>query len=91
MMKIAVTFFIIKMVKIAVIFFIIKLYAQNVFAFYFMLEALFILKIFKFLFWSFGHAEIQFNEKAKVNFKIYDAIDWTASNHNTHIDQYLKK
>lgn len=32
MMKIAVIFFIIKMVKIAVIFFIIKLYARNVFS-----------------------------------------------------------
>ena len=26
-----------------------------------------------------------------VNFKIYDVTDWTASNHNTHIAQYLTK
>ena len=26
-----------------------------------------------------------------VNFKIYDATDWTANNYNTYIVQYLKK
>ena len=32
-----------------------------------------------------------FDRKAKVHFKIYDVIDWTANNDNTHIAQYLKK
>ena len=26
-----------------------------------------------------------------VKFKIYDVTDWTASNYNTHISQYLRK
>ena len=30
-------------------------------------------------------------ESYKVNFKIYDVIDWTADNHNSYIALYLKK
>ena len=37
--------------------------------FLFHLKALFVVKIFKFLFWLFGHAEKQFDLKDKVNFK----------------------
>ena len=36
-----------------------------------MLKALFVLKVFKFLFLLFGDVEEQLNKRAKVNFKIY--------------------
>ena len=49
-------------------------------AFYFTLKALFILKMFKFLSWLFGHVE---------NFEIYDVTAWLTMNFNTHIAQYL--
>ena len=39
--------------------------------FYFMLKALFILEILKFLCWLFDYLEKQFDKKAMVNFKIY--------------------
>ena len=48
-------------------------------AFYFILKALFILKIFTFLSWLFGHVE-----------KL-DVTIWFTKNCNTYIDQYLKK
>ena len=51
---------------------------------YFMLKALFLIEIFKFLCWLFGHVEKQPNKKAVVNFKIYDVTDWTTNNENTH-------
>ena len=60
-------------------------------AFYFMLKPLFVLEIFKFLFWRFGYVEKRLHKKAKVNFKIYDVTDWTTNNYNTDIVQYLKK
>ena len=60
-------------------------------AFYFMLKALFVLEIFKFLTCLFVYVEKQLDKKAMANFKIYDTTDWTANNYNTHITQYLKK
>ena len=36
-------------------------------AFYFILKALFVLKIFKMLPWYFGHVEERFDQKNKVN------------------------
>ena len=45
---------------------------------YFTIKALFVLKIFIFLYW-------------RVNFKIYDVTTWLTNNCNTHIVQYLKK
>ena len=41
-------------------------------AFYFILKALFVLKIFTFLPLHFGHVEKRLDQKDKVNFKIYD-------------------
>ena len=38
--------------------------------FYFVLKALFVLKIFKFLSWLFGYVGKWFDKKAKFNFKI---------------------
>ena len=60
-------------------------------AFYFTLKANFVLKIFKFMSWLFGHVEKRLNSKDKFSFKIYDATVWLTNNRNTHIDQYLKK
>ena len=41
-------------------------------AFYFILKALFILKIFKFLSRLFGHVGKTVHQKGKFNFKIHD-------------------
>ena len=57
-------------------------------AFYFILKALFILQIFKFLSSIFWSCRKRFDEKAKVNFRIYE---WETNSYNTHIAQYLKK
>ena len=51
-------------------------------AFYFILKALFVLKLFKCL---------PRLESFKVNFKIYDVTMWLTSNSNAHIVQYLMK
>ena len=57
-------------------------------AFYFTLIALFVLKIFTFLSWLFGYIGKRFDQKVKVNFKIYDFAGWTANNSNTHCPIY---
>ena len=59
--------------------------------FYFMLKARFVLEIFTFLSWLFGYLETRLDEKAMVNFKIYDMADWATNNYNTYITQYPKK
>ena len=41
-------------------------------AFYFTMEVLFVLKIFRFLSQPFGFVEKQLDQKDKVYFKIYD-------------------
>ena len=56
-----------------------------------MLKALFILELFTFLSWRFGHEEKPLDKKAKVNFEIYDVTDWIKNNDNTHIAQQLRK
>ena len=52
---------------------------------YFILKALFVLKIFTFLSMKKGLI------RNKVNFKIYDVTTWITSNYNTHIAKYLIK
>ena len=42
---------------------------------YFIIKAFFGLEIFTFLSWLFGYVEEQLDEKAKVNFKIFDVMD----------------
>ena len=59
--------------------------------FYFRLKTLFVFEICIFLSWLSGYVEEQFDKKAKVNFKIYDVTDWTASNHDKNIAWHLKK
>ena len=53
--------------------------------FYFVWKALSILKMFKFLFWLFGHVGKWLDNKAKFIFKIHDLKDWQRNNYNTHI------
>ena len=60
-------------------------------AFYFILKALFIPKIFNFLTWPFGHVEKTAWLKYKVNFKICDVAAWLTNSYNTYIVQYLTK
>ena len=57
---------------------------------YFTLKAIFVLEIFKFLSWPFGHIEKRLDKKAKVNIKIRDVTDWATNNYKTYIAQYLK-
>ena len=45
-------------------------------AFYFILNAVFVLKISRFLCWLFGHVEKMAIYKDKINFKIYDVTAW---------------
>ena len=44
-------------------------------AFYFMLKALFVIKILKCLFSVFDHVGKPLDKKANINFKIYDIKD----------------
>ena len=60
-------------------------------AFYFTSKALFVLKVFKFLSWLFGHVAKQLDWKDMVNLKFYDVTAWLINNCNTHIAQYLEK
>ena len=60
-------------------------------AFPFTSKALFVLKIFTFLSWLFGHCAKRLDQKDKVNFNFFDVTAWLASNCNTHIVQYLEK
>ena len=53
-------------------------------AIYFILKALFILKIFKKTCRKNGLIR-----KVKLNFEIYDVTAWLTRNYNTHIAQYL--
>ena len=59
-------------------------------AFHFILNAIFVLKIFKFLS-HFGDVGKSLIRKDKVNFKIHDVTTWFANNCNTHIVHYLTK
>ena len=59
--------------------------------FYFMLKAIFVLKIFTILSWLSGYVAKWFRKKAKVNFKIYDIKGWTINNYNIHIVHYIKR
>ena len=54
--------------------------------FYFILKALFVLKIFKF----YIDLLIMWLEN-RVKFKIYDVTTWLKNNCKTHITQYLTK
>ena len=47
---------------------------------FFTLKATYTLKIFKYLFLIFGHAEKQPDYEKKINFKIYDFIAWEKNN-----------
>ena len=59
--------------------------------FYFLVKTLFGLEKFIVLSWLFGHVEKQLDEKAMINYKIYNVTDWTENDYNTHITQYFEK
>ena len=59
--------------------------------FYFMLEPLFVFRIYTFLSWLFDTGGEWLDTKAKVDFKIYDDADWEKNNCSTDITQYLMK
>ena len=46
---------------------------------YFLSEALFVLKIFKFMSWVFGHAA-KWLDKKNASFKLYDVTAWLTNN-----------
>ena len=54
-----------------------KVFQNDKKCFLLMLTDLFVLEVFKFVSWLFGYAEKRLHKKQKVNFKIYDATDWT--------------
>ena len=58
-------------------------------AFYFILRALLVIKILKFLSCLFGYVEKQLGQKDKVHFKILTSQSFLTNNYNTHIAQYL--
>ena len=61
-------------------------------AFYSILSALFVLKIFKLLSWLFGYIEKNtYTLKDKFDFKICNDTTWLTNNYNAHIVQYLPK
>ena len=60
-------------------------------AFYFTLKALFVLMLFKFLSWLFGHVGKTAWLKDKVDFEIHDVTTWLKNKCNTHFAQYIKK
>ena len=60
-------------------------------AFYFILKALFVLKVFKFSSWLFGHVEEKAWLKIQGCFKSHDVTTWLTNNYNTHIAQYRRK
>ena len=60
-------------------------------AFYFILIALFVLKILNFCVDFLAMQEKQPDLKEKVNFEIYDVTVWLTNIYITHIAQSLKK
>ena len=60
-------------------------------AFYFILKALFILKIFKLLSLTFWPCQkrLDYKDKAMVNFEIHDVTAWLKNNCDTHIAQFF--
>ena len=59
--------------------------------FYVTLKALFVLLIFKFLSWLFGHVAKQLDKKDRLISHFYDVTAWLTNNYNTNIAQYLDK
>ena len=60
-------------------------------AFYFILKAFLVLKIFKIFSWIFGHVKKRLDQEDDVDFKIHDVTTWLTHNLNTHVDQYFKR
>ena len=50
-----------------------------------MLKALFVFKIFVFLFRLVVHVGKRFDRKTKINLKIYNVTEWIINNYTTYI------
>ena len=59
--------------------------------FYFILKTVFVLQIFRFLSWLFGHLEKTSRLETRLISKLYDVTTWLTNNNKTHIPQQLKK
>ena len=59
--------------------------------FYITLKVLFFLKVFHFLIRIFGHVGKRLDNKAKINFKIYDVTYWNTNSYNKNIVRHLDK
>ena len=60
-------------------------------AFYFTSKALFVLKIFTFPSWLFGHLAKRLDKKDKVNFKFYAVTAWLTNNRHTLITPIFRE
>ena len=60
-------------------------------AFYFNLKLFSFLRYLNFSLDFFCYLGIWLDKKAKVNFKMFDVINWETNNCSTHIVQYIKK
>ena len=60
-------------------------------ALYFTSQALFVLKIFKFLSWIFGHVAKRLDKKDQVNLKFYDVTVWLTKTIVIHIMPNISK
>ena len=63
-------------------------------AFYFILKAFLLLKLFSFFHFCldlFGYVGKRLDKKAKENLKIFNVTNWSSTNYNKHIGRYLKK
>ena len=60
-------------------------------AFYFILKALFLFKIFKFFVLTFWSCKKTGWLERKINFRIHNITTWLVNNCNTHIAHYLTK
>ena len=56
-----------------------------------MLNSLSVLETFTFLSWLFEYVKKRFDNRAMVNFKIYDATDCTKEDYKAQIANYLRK
>ena len=59
-------------------------------AFYFILNDLFVVRIFKLLSLIFSHVEKQLHWKDKVRLKFFDITTWDTDNCSTQISQKVK-
>ena len=60
-------------------------------AYYFIVKAFLVLKIFKFLSCLFEQVEKMARLERQINFKMYDVTTWLSNIYNANIAQYVRK